>query len=563
MRKGVLRLPSLAWVVLAPFLSWTGSAIAQAGPGIDAGGNADGRGEDVVLLDGRLPDSVLLARAVSPAGRVFLYDSAGDSAVDVLTRVVAWAKAAHAGVASLSILSHGTPGAFELGNDWISTARIARTAGAWQDLGGVLVRGARIDLYGCSVAAPGSDGPRLLDELARLTGAVVFASDNVTGRGGDWKLEASSSGAARDIAASGPPRLDAALLESSGVTLSWYDPGWNYRKQVTIHHTQVAGGADLTSFPVLVNLASDANLAAQAQSSGNDILFTGADGATKLAHEIESYTSGTGALVVWIGVPSLSASVDTVLYMYYGNAGAPNQQNPTAVWDSNYHGVWHLAENGTLAKDSTTNANNATSGVQPTQAVGQIGNGQSFDGSTQFLDIPDAPSLDIPMNGTFSVWFKVADLRQSDLFQKGLPAENYGYTAWQDNTNLWWGPQYGTAPPGQWSEAPGALAAGQWYRLDGVSNPSGYERLYLNGTFLTQSAAVFSFSPNSTLEFGRGQDGFFHGTLDELRISNIVRSDGWILTEYNNQSSPSTFYSLGPENGVTLFFFKKREIEYP
>jgi hypothetical protein len=29
----------------------------------------------------------------------------------------------------------------------------------------------------------------------------------------------------------------------------------------------------------------------------------------------------------------------------------------------------------------------------------------------------------------------------------------------------------------------------------------------------------------------------------EVRISNIARSADWIAAEYNNQSSPSTFYS--------------------
>jgi hypothetical protein len=30
------------------------------------------------------------------------------------------------------------------------------------------------------------------------------------------------------------------------------------------------------------------------------------------------------------------------------------------------------------------------------------------------------------------------------------------------------------------------------------------------------------------------------------RISNTARSGAWIATEYNNQSSPSTFYSFTP-----------------
>ena len=444
-------------------------------------GLADKKRADVFLVDRNLPESTLLGRAVPPGGRVFFYDSAHEPAAEVLSRVVTWAEAARVELASLSVLSHGAPGAFELGDQWITTSSAGLTAEVWRGLSGVLAPGARINLFGCDIAAPGGDGQQLLDDLARLTGADVFASDDVTGRGGDWELEASSSGASHGLAASGPPPLNVALLESSNVSLAWYSPSWLYRKQITIDHTKVSGGVDLTDFPFLVNLGADADLAANAQANGNDILFTSADGTTKLSHEIETYTSATGALIAWVNVPSLSVTVDTVLYIYYGNPGASNQQNPTAVWDADYQGVWHLKENGALARDSTSHANNATSGTLPTQTAGAIGFGQAFDGSTQTVGIPDTASLQIATDGTFSVWFKVNDLRQSDLFEKG---GNGGYTTWQDATNLWWGPQNGTVA--QWSTAAGVLATGQWYLLEGVSE-AGIQKLYLNGTLAAQS----------------------------------------------------------------------------
>ena len=37
----------------------------------------------------------------------------------------------------------------------------------------------------------------------------------------------------------------------------------------------------------------------------------------------------------------------------------------------------------------------------------------------------------------------------------------------------------------------------------------------------------------------------FDGQLDEVRILDIVLSKNWIITEYNNQNSPNTFYSIG------------------
>jgi len=43
-----------------------------------------------------------------------------------------------------------------------------------------------------------------------------------------------------------------------------------------------------------------------------------------------------------------------------------------------------------------------------------------------------------------------------------------------------------------------------------------------------------------------------NGYLDEVRVSNVVRTADWIATEYNNQNSPATFYSLSPEQDVVV-----------
>ncbi|MBI5474034.1 MAG: hypothetical protein HY961_16985, partial [Ignavibacteriae bacterium] len=76
---------------------------------------------------------------------------------------------------------------------------------------------------------------------------------------------------------------------------SWYNASWTYRKAITIDYTKVGAGPH-TSFPVLIN-RTDADLQSKAQADADDILFTSSDGTTKLDHQIESYTSATGAIV--------------------------------------------------------------------------------------------------------------------------------------------------------------------------------------------------------------------------------------------------------------------------
>ncbi len=168
---------------------------------------------------------------------------------------------------------------------------------------------------------------------------------------------------------------------------SWYNSAWSSRKPVTIPTT--AGSASFANFPVLISLASDANLAASAQASGNDILFTASDGITKLNHEIELYNSANGQLIAWVQVPVLAPG--TMIYLYYGNSSASNQQNRTATWNSNYNGVWHLPNGTTLsASDSTGNANNGALQGSPVPAAttGEIDGAAGFNGSTANIQTP-------------------------------------------------------------------------------------------------------------------------------------------------------------------------------
>ena len=72
--------------------------------------------------------------------------------------------------------------------------------------------------------------------------------------------------------------------------------------------------------------------------------------------------------------------------------------------------------------------------------------------------------------------------------------------------------------------------------------------IYRNGTSVHSPGLTGSLgSSTQNVEIGQTDDDNFMGPLDEVRISKIARSQCWLQTEYNNQSSPSTFYSIGSE----------------
>ena len=200
----------------------------------------------------------------------------------------------------------------------------------------------------------------------------------------------------------------------------WYDTEWLYRKTITIAPVKV--DAHLTDFPVLIDL-TDADLADNAQTNGEDLVFTDYNGA-KLSHEIEFYDDGTGHVVAWVNVPTVSSSGDTVLYMYFGNGLASDQQDPEGTWDSNHVMVQHLEEASGDHYDSTLYANDGTTVVVTDQdATGSLNGADEFDGTGDYVRVPDASSLQFG-EGSFTAeaWIyphSVPDTRVRELSTTG------------------------------------------------------------------------------------------------------------------------------------------------
>ena len=101
----------------------------------------------------------------------------------------------------------------------------------------------------------------------------------------------------------------------------------------------------------------------------------------------------------------------------------------------------------------------------------------------------------------------------------------------------------------------GLLLAGTgWHYLTYVANPSGSsEIIYVDGVARGTTTYTQTIHYQNTLntmigKHGAGQTYYdFNGVIDEVRASNSVRTAQWIATEYANQNSPGTFYTVGNE----------------
>ncbi len=329
----------------------------------------------------------------------------------------------------------------------------------------------------------------------------------------------------------------------------WYGDAWPYRLPLTINHTAVVDGPH-NSFPILVSLTlSEPN---KVQVGGQDLVFTKGDGLTQLDHEIESWDETTGRLVAWVRMPVLSGVSDDNLYLYYGNAVANDQQHKTAVWEDDFRLVQHMK--GAPYADSTGNANNGTLHGGVTVGEGIIGNAGNFDGANGYVSVANAASLQISQALTVSFWLK-----------NDNPPKLYDGILGKPND--WWSDSYGFFFTNSdhlkffisQDSGPGVTAAvrsGEWNYVTGIYDGTQI-RLGVNGQEGQPYAYNQAISVNNyPFTIGRlsAADYDTQASIDEVRISSVARSFGWIATEYANQYDPGNFVRVGSEErrGATI-----------
>ncbi|MDN5924706.1 MAG: DUF4347 domain-containing protein, partial [Xanthomonadales bacterium] len=139
----------------------------------------------VMFIDARVPDSAALIRAAMPGTRVVRVDPDRDG----LQQVATWL-GAHPGAASVALVAHGAPGELLLGARVLDHRALQAHGSALARIGQAMTPGADLLLYTCDSGA-GATGLRFVRALAAATGHDVAASNDVTGKDGDWTLEVS------------------------------------------------------------------------------------------------------------------------------------------------------------------------------------------------------------------------------------------------------------------------------------------------------------------------------------------------------------------------------------
>lgn len=364
-----------------------------------------------------------------------------------------------------------------------------------------------------------------------------------------------------------------------------FPSGWGRKCKLTIQNVKVPGS--LTDFPALLTLATlpsemfDADGSYPALNGGGDIRFSSdAAGAIQLACEVVTFVTNNdpalGSAEIWVKVPSVASTTDTDFYVWYNKAGETQPAETDTygkhnAWDSNFKLVQHMSQDpsGTAPQmiDSTVNSNDGTSGGTMTSSdlvAAKVGNGLDFDGTNDLINCGNGASIDSLETMTVSAWFKTDIIPGAGIYPHIICQRNTSQRIWHLYLD---GGDLGRAVYvlGYSTTSADARTAWTptiniWYHFCAIfSSVDKIPHIFINGSegaYDTQITGVGTVVLNNTIDvlIGNrvGSDRTWDGLLDEVRISNVVRSADWITAEYNNQNDPGTFIVEGtPESTGT------------
>lgn len=345
----------------------------------------------------------------------------------------------------------------------------------------------------------------------------------------------------------------------------------DYERTFNVRFSGYKGGSALTDFPALIRLSAALNEFDYSKCAGGaNLRFADADG-NLIPHEIDTWDP-SGTSLVWVKVPSLANG--TVIKVYYGYIGSGTQPAVTAsdVWSNGYVGVWHMgAAAGIYTQtDSTANAlaltcaNYEHEGVTSYSGVavgteGVVGKAVAFDrnekhyGAFYYRDY--APHKLAGLGAfTIEAWSRYDDSASANTQETPIVVRNSNnngdlyklYKATSANsgkhafffkmdgkTALNW-ISVGNAPAADFTKW--CYSARCW---DGATgNSRGYDNdvLFSDGTSDGDKGTLvaddgYLIIGNSGIN--RWGTNAFPGTIDEVRVSSVARSDDWVRASYD------------------------------
>ena len=307
------------------------------------------------------------------------------------------------------------------------------------------------------------------------------------------------------------------------------------------------GTEQLTNFPALVRLNEGQQRFFHREfisDAGLDLRFLNADLTSVLNHEIELWNTN-GTSYVWVQIPVLTNN--TAIWAYWRNTNMVSASVYTtngSTWSANYAAVWHFKQNAGVEDlgDSSCRGMGGIPTNNPASVSGKIAYGVDFNGTDSgfFVDSSQVRTSDVNFAKASVTWWAMTDFAQADAddwWEMSVIGGEYvseitnGYSCNLLDIN---------------SDISGAFEIrtngldlrGSWYFIaTTMSKPDNMIKLYVNGVLQASNIwSAASWIEKFSVGFALQRTGrYIDASMDELRLSTVVRSADWINACYKNQ----------------------------
>ncbi|MBN2016048.1 LamG domain-containing protein, partial [Candidatus Dojkabacteria bacterium] len=187
--------------------------------------------------------------------------------------------------------------------------------------------------------------------------------------------------------------------------------------------------------------------------------------------------------------------------------------------------LMHMNESsGTISDYSGLGNNGTQSGGVTYGASGKLDTAISFDGSNDYVSVPDSSSLDITGDITIELWLYVRNYNNyPDIVGKGAWNEAYSIWMYSDGTFT-----FSTNNVDLWSSA---LSMNTWYHIVALRSGS-TKRIYINGQLNAQGFYSSAIGTTATPFYVSSGSYPLNGIIDELAVYNRALSPTEVADHY-------------------------------
>jgi len=139
--------------------------------------------KQIVFIDKQVPDYEKLAKSFRKNVEIHFIETNEDGFKKIEQTLENGKK-----YSAIHIIGHGSAGQILFGNALLTNENIENYKSTLSNIGESLTKKGDILFYGCNIAA-NDKGEALLKKISNLTKADIAASNDLTGKGGDWVLE--------------------------------------------------------------------------------------------------------------------------------------------------------------------------------------------------------------------------------------------------------------------------------------------------------------------------------------------------------------------------------------